>query len=112
MNEDIISRFIFVLELLNHFSIDIKDPTFKVISVVDLCISTFFVLEVAMRMYAMTPTWYFSARYWFNTLDFVIVIIGFVGSLIEIVLIYTKCAEGNVRKHEVKSFKHNQLKMI
>ena len=78
---------------------------FKVISVVDLCISTFFVLEVAMRMYAMTPTWYFSTRYWFNTLDFVIVVIGFVGSLIEIVLIYTKCAEGNVRKRKEQSFK-------
>ena len=58
-----------------------------------------------MRMYAMTPTWYFSTRYWFNTLDFVIVVIGFVGSLIEIVLIYTKCAEGNVRKRKEQSFK-------
>ena len=105
MNENTLSRFIFVLELINYFSIDIKDPTFKVISVLDLCISTFFVLEVAMRMYAMTPTWYFSKRYWFNTLDFVIVVIGFVGSLIEIVLIYTKCAKGNVRTRKTKSFK-------
>ena len=70
---------------------------YKIIAIIDLCISIFFVFEVALRMYAMTPKWYFSKRYWFNSLDFVIVVIGFLGSLVEIILIHTKCAEGKVR---------------
>ena len=82
--------------LFSH-SLSPKDITYKVISVIDLCISTFFIAEVAMRMYAMTPKWYFSKRYWFNSLDFVIVLIGFLGSLIEIILINRKCADGKVK---------------
>ena len=50
-------------------------------------------------MYAMSPKTYFSKRYWFNAIDFAIVIIGFIGSFIEIVVIYIVCSEG---KTEVK----------
>ena len=51
-------------------------------------ISTFFVVEVGLRMYAMTPKFYFSKRYWFNIVDFVIVVISFLGSISEIIAIF------------------------
>ena len=49
-------------------------------------------------MYAMTPKFYFSKKYWFNTVDFAIVVIGFLGSIIEIILMATECKnEDDVR---------------
>ena len=44
-------------------------------------------------MYAMTPKFYFSRRYWFNMVDFAIVVIGFISSLVEIIMIFGVCKD-------------------
>ena len=68
-----------------YFSLDSTDK--EAFSIIDPCISTFFVLEVGLRMYAMTPKSYFSKKHWFNTIDFAIVIMSVAGSVAEIIML-------------------------
>ena len=52
----------------------------------DLCISVFFIFEIGLRMFSMTPQVYFSKRYWYNALDSIFITLGFVFGIVELVL--------------------------
>ena len=52
----------------------------------DLCISVFFIFEIGLRMFSMTPKVYFSKRYWYNVLDSIFIILGFAFGIVEIIL--------------------------
>ena len=63
------------------------DPlTLMSIASTDLCISVFFIVEIGLRMFCMTPQVYFSKRYWYNVLDSIFIILGFAFGIVEIIL--------------------------
>lgn len=46
-----------------------------------LVLSSYFVLEIIARIFAVTASVFFSRKWWFNTVDFIVVVISFVVSL-------------------------------
>jgi hypothetical protein len=38
-------------------------------------------LEIIARIHAVTPSVFFSRKWWFNTVDFVVVVVSFIVSL-------------------------------
>ena len=56
------------------------------IACTDLCISVFFIFEIGLRMFSMTPQVYFSKRYWYNVLDSIFITLGFAFGIVEIIL--------------------------
>ena len=64
------------------------DHRYRAVSWVDFGISVYFVLEIALRMFAMTLAIYVSKRYWYNIVDSIIVAVGLILSVVDIVFIY------------------------
>ena len=60
--------------------------TLTIIAGTDLVISVFFIFEIGLRMFSMTPQVYFSKRYWYNVLDSIFITLGFVFGIVELVL--------------------------
>ena len=66
----------------------LKDKTILLpIAYTDLAISVIFFVEVGIRMTAMTFRIYFSQRYWYNILDSLFVLLSFMFSVVEVVLL-------------------------
>ena len=59
---------------------------------IDVAISVYFVLEVFLRIIALTPRVFFSKRSWHNIVDFVVVILTF-GATIAVFVIINNFAE-------------------
>ena len=64
------------------------DHRYKAVSFTDFGISVYFVLEIALRMFAMTLAIYISKRYWYNIVDSIIVAMGLILSVVDILFIY------------------------
>ena len=64
------------------------DHRYRAVSWADFGISVYFVLEIALRMFAMTLAIYVSKRYWYNIVDSIIVAVGLILSVVDIVFIY------------------------
>ena len=64
------------------------DHRYRAVSWVDFGISVYFVLEIALRMFAMTLAIYVSKRYWYNIVDSIIVAAGLILSVVDILFIY------------------------
>lgn len=63
-------------------------------SLTDLVISVYFVLEIAIRMFALKPRVFFRRKHWFNIVDFVIVLVTFVISVAYTIVVELAVAEG------------------
>ena len=63
----------------------------------DFIISIIFLIEICMRMFAMTPRVYFSKRYWYNMCDSMFVIVGLALSIVEVTLMSLHNNEDDVR---------------
>jgi len=57
------------------------DPTSKVLRILDLVLSSYFVFEVFLRLVALTPIVFFSRSSWHNIIDFFIVLLTFATTL-------------------------------
>merc|ERR1712183_236370 len=68
-----------------------------VISNVDLVISVYFVVEVFLRIVALTPSVFFSKKSWHNIIDFIVVILAF-GATIAVSVIIHNINEENIDK--------------
>ena len=64
------------------------DHRYKAVSWADFGISIYFVLEIALRMFAMTLAIYVSKRYWYNIVDSIIVAAGLILSVVDLLFIY------------------------
>lgn len=57
------------------------DPTSKVLRILDLVLSSYFIFEVFLRLVALTPQVFFSKSSWHNIIDFFIVLLTFATTL-------------------------------
>ena len=64
--------------------------TLMAVACTDLFISVFFIFEIGLRMFAMTPQVYFSRRYWYNVLDCIFITVGFVLGIVDIILMQVR----------------------
>ena len=54
-----------------------SNPVSTIIRNVDLAISVYFLVEVFLRIVALTPPVFFSKKSWYNIIDFIVVILAF-----------------------------------
>ena len=60
---------------LDHCAANVqRDDHFQILS-------SYFVIEIVARIHAVTPAVFFSRKWWFNSVDFVVVVVSFVVSL-------------------------------
>ena len=76
------------IEFLPISSMNYTDHRYQAVSWTDFGISVYFVLEIVLRMFAMTLAIYFSKRYWYNILDSIIVALGLILSVVDLLFIY------------------------
>lgn len=57
------------------------------IAYTDLTISIIFLVEIGMRIFAMTPRVYFSTRYWYNILDSLFAVVSCICSIVEVAIL-------------------------
>ena len=69
-----------------------SDPISTIIRNLDVAISVYFVVEVFLRIVALTPKVFFSKKSWHNIVDFVVVILTF-GATIAVFVIINDIAE-------------------
>jgi len=63
------------------------DPTSKTIRNLELALSVYFVVEVLLRMIALTPKVFFSKKSWYNIVDFFVVILAFGASIAAMIIV-------------------------
>ena len=62
-------------------------PVSIIIRNIDTAISIYFVIEVFLRMIALTPKVFFRRKSWDNILDFVVVMLAFAASVATVIII-------------------------
>jgi len=72
------------------------NPVSVIIRHIDLILAVYFVIEVFLRIIALTPKVFFSCVSWHNVVDFIVVILAFAATIAAIVII------GNIPEDERK----------
>ena len=62
-------------------------PVSIIIRNIDTAISVYFVIEVILRIIALTPKVFFRRKSWDNILDFVVVILAFAASIATVIIV-------------------------
>ena len=62
-------------------------PVSIILRNIDVAISVYFIVEVILRIIALTPKVFFSKRSWHNIIDFVVVILAFAATIAAVVII-------------------------
>ena len=62
-------------------------PVSIIIRNIDTAISVYFVIEVLLRIIALTPKVFFRRKSWDNILDFVVVILAFAASIATVIIV-------------------------
>jgi len=77
-----------IILVITELAIDCSwHPASIILRNLDLVISVYFVIEVILRISALTPKVFFSKRSWHNIVDFVVVILSFAATIVAFVII-------------------------
>jgi len=72
------------------------NPTSVIIRHLELALSVYFLIEVILRVIALTPQVFFSKKSWHNIIDFLVVILAFAATIATVVIINNIASEDKV----------------